>query len=108
MPAPRRVAALRRMLFALHLWRREALRGCEPAERESAIDYRRIALEDICNDRLASGICARSSAVNCGNDEAAEPVNLEPYIDRAIRGARSHDRPDGFRTGHAGRICSPP
>jgi aspartate aminotransferase len=103
-----RVAALGRMLFAFHLWRRQAVFRRQPAQVEARAHRHRVVLENLRDDRLARGLRARASAPHRRDDQAAEPVHLERYFDCAVRRARSDARSHGLGPGDARRIRPPP
>ena len=68
----------------------------------------RLALENICDDRLARRLRPGSQAADGRHDQDSEPVHLQPHVHRAIRGAGGAHRPHGFGSGDARRIRAAP
>src|SRR5579864_2309973 len=84
------------MLLAFRLRRCETVFDRESAGRERARDCRGITVEDVCDDRLADGLHARTRASDRSDAEIAVTIHIERNVDRAIRGARGAERRDGF------------
>ena len=99
----RHLGALRRVLRLSELHRRAVFGGIV-ARISRAHGDRRLAVEDLCHDRLAAGLCAGSGAGDRGHAEAAEPVHFESDVDRAEGGGRGSERPAGVRGRDAPRI----
>ncbi len=87
---------------------REAVFARQRAGNEAEHHRGRLALENFCHDRLAHRLRACARAADLRHDQDAEPVHLEPDFDRAICGAGSADRADGYGDRHAGGICAAP
>src|SRR6267378_8046586 len=96
------------MLFPFRIWKRKAVLAGELAGHETEYHRRRLALENICHDRMARGLRARARRADLRDDQAAEPVDVESNLNRPVRGARSADRPDGHRRGHARGVLAAP
>src|ERR1700688_4884521 len=92
LPSEKFLAADRRMLFPFRLRKRKAVLACELAGHETQHHRRRLTFKNVCDDRLARGLCAGTRGADYRDDQVAEPVHVESDFDRAIRGARSADR----------------
>ena len=99
----RHLCRLRRVLRVSELHRPTVLGGLRPRS-EGAPDHHRLALEDLCHDRLAPGLCAGPCADHQRHAEAAKPEHVESDFDRAEGGGRGSDRLAGLREADAGRI----
>ncbi len=64
-------------------------------------DHHRLHVEDFRHDRLAHRLHAGAGSARASDGQAAEPVDLQSYVDRAARGPRGHARLDGFRARNA-------
>ena len=81
-PPARHLGAVGRVLRLSELHRQEFFRG-SAARLQRANGGAGLALEDLCHDRLAPGICVVARIGYQCNGEIAEPVNLESNVDCA-------------------------
>ncbi len=73
--------------------------GIQGADRRAGI-----ALEDLCDDRLASGLCDGSRSSDQRDGEVAEPVHFESNLDRAEGRGRCAEGAAGMRARDAARV----
>src|ERR1035441_3762319 len=76
---------LRRVLCVLELHRTIVLGGVR-SRSEGAAHHHRLVVEDLCHDRLATGLCTGACAHHQRDDKDAKPEEFEPNLDRAVVG----------------------
>ena len=66
--------------------------------------HHRLHVQNFRHDRLAHRLHPRARTADAGHDQVAEPIDIEPDFDLAIRRAGSDARLHGFRARDARRI----
>ena len=101
----RHLGAFRRVLRLSELHRQEFFRGIA-ARIQRAHCGAGFAVEDLCHDWLAFGLCAWPRGCDQRDVEAAEPVHFESDIDRAESSSRRAEGAAGMRRANAAGIYS--
>src|SRR5450759_2988288 len=71
---------------------------------EGAAHHHRLVVEDLCHDRLATGLRTGACAHHQRDDKAAKPEHFEPHLDRAEGGGGGLDRLAGVRARDVGYL----
>src|SRR5215472_17121952 len=85
---------------------RTTVLGRRSSSGEGPAADRRLALKDLCHDRMASGLSTRSGADRERDEQAPKPEHLKSDFDRAEGGGSGVERFAAVCGGYARRLYS--
>src|SRR4030095_14933186 len=93
------------MLSAVCIFTSGSLHRCDSTSGTSrATLYRRLILQDLRDDRLASRLLTRTGGMDQGDVEGSRPLHFEPEFDRSVCSHRRTHRSARIIRNYAGRI----